>query len=144
MALYFDAEALSNWETMKILIVDGSIFIRRSMIKLIISISEDIEIAEAVNAPEGVRMVNDFKPDVLVVDVTIPGGTGFGVIVAAKKSANPPTSIVFSKYSDKKYREEATKVGADHFLDKSTEFNKIIETIKHIQRDMNKGDQNYA
>ena len=126
----FDQTVPAKKEMMKILIVDDSILIRRSLVKLIDQTGSDIEIAEAVNVPEGIRLLKEFKPDVIIVDIRMPGGSGFDVMKAAKQLKDPPSIIVLSKYSTDAFRQEAKSCGADHFIDKSSEFKKIVEIIE--------------
>jgi len=117
-------------ETVKILIVDDSILIRRSLIKLLDRIGSNLEIEEAVNVPEGIRMAKTFVPDIIIIDIMMPGGSGFNVLTAVTECDVPPVTIVLSKYSTVKFREEAVKAGADHFFDKSTEFEKVVKVIE--------------
>ena len=118
---------------MKILIVDDSILIRRSLIKLIDRIDGNLEIAEAVNVPEGIRMAKEILPDVIILDIMMPGGTGFNVLKIVTEFVAPPVIIVLSKYSTDKFRKEAVKGGADHFFDKSTEFEKVLKVIEEYK-----------
>ena len=115
---------------MKILIVDDSILIRRSLVRLLDQLDCSLQIVEAVNAPEGIRIAMELLPDVVILDIRMPGGSGFDVLREVKRAANPPIAIILSKYSTEKFREEAASAGADHFLDKSTEFEKVIEIIQ--------------
>ena len=119
---------------MKILIVDDSIMIRRSLIKLIDRIGDNLEIAEAVNAPEGIRIAQDMRPDIVILDIMMPGGSGFSVLKIVREFEVPPVTIMLSKYSADKFREEAERGGADHFFDKSTEFEKVVDVIKNTNQ----------
>lgn len=118
---------------MKILIVDDSILIRRSLIKLIDGIDGNLEVAEAVNVPEGIRMAKEMQPDVIILDIMMPGGTGFNVLKIVTEFEAPPVTIVLSKYSTEKFKKEAAKGGADHFFDKSTEFEKVLKVIEEYK-----------
>lgn len=119
---------------MKVAIVDDSILFRRSLVKLLHQLDDTMRIAEAVNVPEGIRMAKEFGPDIIIIDIRMPGGSGFDVLKAVKKLKQPPVTIVMSKYSTKKFREEAVESGADHFFDKSMEFEKVIEIIETQKR----------
>lgn len=127
------ATVSNNEKTVKILIVDDSILIRRSLIKLIDQIDGNLEIAEAVNVPEGIRMAKEILPDIIILDIMMPGGTGFNVLKIVTEFDVPPVTIVLSKYSTNKFRKEAVEGGADHFFDKSTEFEKVIKVIKEYK-----------
>lgn len=115
---------------MKILVVDDSILIRRSLIKLLDQLDDSLQIAEAVNVPEGIRMAKDFKPEIVIIDIRMPGGSGLDILKELKGMKEKPVTIVLTKYCSEKFQEEAAKSGADYFFDKSTEFEKVIEVVE--------------
>ncbi len=125
---------------MKILIVDDSILVRRSLIKLLDRIRGDLEVSEAVNAAEGTRLAKKILPDLIIIDIMMPGGSGFDILQVVTKFDVPPITIVLSKFSTDKFKEEAVKQGADHFFDKSTEFEKVVEIV---EEQVNKQTRNY-
>ena len=118
---------------MKILIIDDSLLIRRSLVKLLDALDGSNQVAEAVNVPEGIRLAREFKPDVIIIDIRMPGGSGFDVLKEVRKMKSPPVAIMLTKYSSEKFREEAFKYGADYFFDKSNEFEKAIDVIREYQ-----------
>jgi DNA-binding response OmpR family regulator len=120
----------SNERTMKILIVDDSILIRRSLVKLLGQIKCQIQIVEAVNVPEGVRLMNECRPDMAIIDIEMPGGSGFDVLKEAGKLERKPVTIMLSRYATEEFRTQATEGGADHFLDKATDIEKITEIVE--------------
>ena len=120
---------------MKILIVEDSILVRRSLIELIDPLDNVSGITEAVNVPEGIRMAREIKPDIIILDIRMPGGSGFDVLKEVKKMNEQTVVIVLTKYTTDKFREEATKYGADYFFDKSNEFEKAIDVIRDYQGD---------
>ena len=114
---------------MKVLIVDDAILIRRNLVRLVDQLDNVTSIAEATNVPEGIRMVKEYKPDVIILDIRMPGGSGFDVLKYVRKQPEHILVIILTKYSTDAFREEASIDGADYFLDKSTEFEKVIEII---------------
>ncbi len=71
---------------MKILIVDDSIVVRDRIVEMLSGIT-GVEIAgEATNSIEAIHMVNKLKPDVVTLDIRIPGESGIEVLKKIKKN----------------------------------------------------------
>ncbi len=117
---------------MKVFIVDDSALVRERIIAMI-SENPGIEITgQAKNAQEGINSILKLKPDVVILDIRMPGGNGIEVLKNIKKNNSAPTIIILTNYPYPQYRKKCLEAGADYFFDKSTEFNKIIEVIKKL------------
>ncbi len=72
--------------------------------------------------------------DIVILDLRLNRGTGFGVLRAlASGQGERPTVIIFTNYDLPEYRRQALALGADYFLDKARDFERlpqIIETIR--------------
>lgn len=71
-------------------------------------------------------------PDIIVLDLHLKQGTGFGVLAALSQMHKPPLVIVLTNYALPQYRERATALGAKYFLDKSNEFDRLPSIIREI------------
>jgi DNA-binding NarL/FixJ family response regulator len=122
---------------MKVFIVDDSALVRERIITMI-SEHPGIEIiGQAKNAQEGINSILKLKPDVVILDIRMPGGNGIEVLENIKKNSSAPTIIILTNYPYPQYRKKCMEAGADYFFDKSTEFNKIIEVIKKLIQESN-------
>jgi DNA-binding NarL/FixJ family response regulator len=116
---------------MKILIVDNFPQIRGSLRNLLSTLNNVEIIGEAQDVPGAINLVKKLQPDIVILDINIPGGSGFDVLKELKKKA--ALAIVLTSYSSPPFRQKAQKEGAEFFFDKSTEFEKVVEVIKHEQ-----------
>ena len=122
---------------MKVFIVDDSALVRERIITMI-SEHPGIEITgHAKTAQEGINSILKLKPDVVVLDIRMPGGNGIEVLKNIKKNSYSPTIIIFTNYPYPQYRKKCMEAGADYFFDKSTEFNKIMEVIEKLIQESN-------
>lgn len=122
---------------MKVFIVDDSALVRERIITMI-SEHPGIEIiGQAKNAQEGINSILKLKPDVVILDIRMPGGSGIEVLRNIKKNSSGPTIIILTNYPYPQYRKKCIEAGADYFFDKSTEFNKIIEVLKKLIQESN-------
>ena len=122
---------------MKVFIVDDSALVRERIITMI-SEHPGIEIiGQSKNAQEGINSILKLKPDVVILDIRMPGGNGIEVLKNIKKNGSGPTIIIFTNYPYPQYRKKCMEAGADYFFDKSTEFNKIMEVLKKLIQESN-------
>ncbi|GAI28344.1 unnamed protein product, partial [marine sediment metagenome] len=59
-------------------------------------------------------------------------GNGIKVLEAIKKNLQSPKVIIFTNYPYPQYRKRYMDAGADFFFDKSTEFEKLVDTVKYL------------
>ena len=91
---------------------------------------EKIEIVgEAGDAEEAIQSIRKVKPDVVILDIRMPGGNGIGVLQAIRKEKMNVKVIMLTNYPYPHYRKKCMEAGADFFFDKSSEFRKIREVL---------------
>jgi len=115
---------------MKLAIVDDSILFRKSIRRLLDSI-DDLEIvAEAASVAEAVKMLQEEKPDAVLLDIELPDGNGFDVVDQVFSAKYRPHTIVLTNYPTAAYRELARQRKIRHFYDKTTEFITALEILR--------------
>jgi len=117
---------------MKVFIADDSSVIRERLIEMISEI-EGIKVAgEATTAAEAVPLIIRLKPDVVILDIRMPGGNGLSVLQAIRKTNLNMKVIMLTNYPYPQYRQKCNEAGADFFFDKDSEFKKVTETLKRL------------
>lgn len=120
---------------MRILIADDSNIYRTYMIDLLSRV-EGIEIVgQAEDSPSAVEAIERLKPDVAILDIRMPGGDGILALETIKRNKVNPKTIMFTNYPYPQYRKKCMDAGADYFFDKSTEFEKLVETLKELAQE---------
>ena len=119
---------------MKVLIVDDST-VMRERLKDMLSESTELEnITQAKDSLEAISSFEKVNPDVVILDIRMPGGSGIDVLRKIKKSNQPPVVIVLTNYPYPQYRRICIDTGADYFFDKSAEFEKVTEVLKQFKQ----------
>ncbi len=75
--------------------------------------------------------------DVVVLDLHLKQGSGFGVLRALRaREGRPPIVVVFTNHDVPGYRSRAAALGAQHFLDKARDFDRLGDLLRdiHLQR----------
>lgn len=114
---------------LKIFICDDSDLIRESLKKLLSSYKSIGIIGEADRVKTATEFLSNNKPDLSIVDLNLPDGSGYDILDRIKNNPDQHTVIILSNHSSTVYRKKAMEKGADYFFDKSTEFEKIIDVV---------------
>ena len=115
-----------------VIIADDSALMRDRLTFMLSEIPEISIAAKAINVEDTVQKVNSFHPHVLILDLRLLGGNGIEVLKEIKQDRTAPTVIVFTNYPHPQYRKAAYAAGADYFFHKSTEFEKLFETLEKL------------
>ncbi len=114
------------------IIVDDSLVIRRRLAAMIAELAGVEVVAEASTAQEGLNLTESLKPDVVVVDIRMPGRSGIGMLEDMKALHPKPKIIVLTNYPYVAYRRRCLDLGADYFFDKSTQFERVLEVLREM------------
>jgi len=117
---------------MKVFIADDAQVIRERLSALVSDI-EGIEIiGEAQDGLEARDGILTLKPDVVILDIQMPGRNGIDVLRDIKESNPDIMVIILTNYPYPQYRRRCMEKGADYFFDKSSEFEEVIEIIEQL------------
>lgn len=117
----------------KILVVEDDRFLRELIVKKLLK--EGYDTAEAVDGEEGVKKIKEEKPDLVLLDLILPGIDGFGVLSQTKEdpSISSIPVIILSNLGQKDDVERGLKLGAvDYLIKAHFTPGEIIEKIKNI------------
>lgn len=114
------------------MIVDDSNVISKRLEELLMDI-RGIEIVSI--AEDGMQAIADFsktKPDLVILDLMIPKINGLDVLRNIRPQNDNVIIIVLTNYNQSYFRDLCASLGADYFLDKSAEFDKVYQICFNI------------
>ncbi len=114
---------------MKVLIVDDSAIVQERLMSMFDDQKGIQIVGQAQNGIEALKFIKQHKPHAVILDIRMPGGNGINVLQHIKQIDPSIKVIMFTNYPYSQYRIKCLESGADYFLDKSAEFNKIPEII---------------
>lgn len=117
---------------MRIFIADDSEVLRERLCEILSEIRGIKIVGQKGDATEAIEAVDRLKPEIVILDIQMPGGNGIYALEVIKKGSKPPIVIMFTNFPYLQYRKKCMDAGADFFFYKSTEFNKLIEVIKKL------------
>ena len=112
-----------------ILICDDAAFMRM-MIKDILTKNGYNVVGEAENGAKGVEKYNELKPDLVLMDITMPEMDGIAALKAIKASDAGATVIMCSAMGQQAMVIESITAGAKDFIVKPFQKDRVIEAIK--------------
>jgi len=117
---------------LRLLIVDHSEIVSERLKAILSEVPMVETISQARDQQEARESVHKLNPDVVIVDIQMPGGGGINLIHEIKKVPKPPLLIVLTNQSSPQYRRKCMEARVDFFFDKSTEFDRVPELLKRL------------
>ena len=117
----------------------------RGMLKILLE-SEDFHVLEAATGAEALTAVKNGHPDVILMDLALPGFDGFETIRRVRKIdgfQNTPI-IVLTAYSSQSIYETARRAGIKYFMGKPIDFDELAELLEQILGDGNSKSSPYS
>lgn len=97
--------------------------------------ADDIEVVgESGNAAETLEMVKRDRPEVLLLDITLPDRSGFDVLSELRQMETAPLVIVLTWHTEPSYAARAIAAGAHGYLTKSVEPDALLAAIRAVSR----------
>jgi len=112
----------------KAIIIDDERLARNELKKLLLDFPEIEVIAEAANAAEGVEKIDSLNPDLIFLDIQMPGKTGFDMLSELERAPN----VIFTTAYDE-YALKAFEVNALDYLLKPVEPKRLADALQKLQ-----------
>ena len=117
------------------IIADDEFPARNELAFLLGKISDIDLIAQAKNGLEALKIINEEKPDLIFLDIQMPGKTGLDIAREIKGADINPLIVFVTAYDS--YAVEAFEVNAVDYLLKPYEENRLMELMKRVNRNIN-------
>ncbi len=128
---------------MKLLIVDDSEIISKRLKELLQDIN-GLEIAAiAEDGIEALSLYSAIHPDIIILDLMIPRMNGLDVLRSIRLKGNKVIVIILTNYDQSYFRQKCAELGANYFLDKSADFDKVYKICSNVLSMSEKCDTDY-
>jgi DNA-binding NarL/FixJ family response regulator len=126
--------ALSSNQKVRVFITDDSRIVREHLVTMLDELTGVEIVGQAETVVEAISAIGKLQPDVVILDIRMPDGSGIDVLQTIKQDEPAPVVIVLTNYPYPAYRQKCLQAGADFFLDKSTEFDQIPELFERYKQ----------
>jgi DNA-binding NarL/FixJ family response regulator len=120
----------------RVLLADDQALIRAGF-RVLLEAADDIEvIGEAVNGDQAVELATAERPDVILMDIRMPGTDGLAATaqIAAADALNGVKVVILTTFETDEYVYQALRAGASGFLVKDAEPEELIRAVRVVHR----------
>jgi DNA-binding NarL/FixJ family response regulator len=116
----------------RIALADDHTLVREGIRALLALVRDMSLIGEARDGAETVRLVVDARPDVLLLDMRMPGGDGLWVVRELRRRELLPATLILSTFDDDAAALEVVRAGARGFLLKDVTLDQLVDAVRTI------------
>lgn len=116
----------------RVLLVEDQLLVRRGIKSLLELAGDMVVVADVGTADEGVAAVREHRPDVVLLDVRMPGKTGIELVRELRASDELPPTILLTTFDDDEALMEGVKAGARGFLLKDISLDLLTTAIRSV------------
>ena len=113
-------------------IVDDSDVMRERLRELISDIGGIEVTGQSGNPFDALDRIKADHPDIVILDIRLPGKNGIEVLKDIKRESPTPIVIMITNYPYRQYRQGCMTAGADYFFSKIDEFELIAQALRRI------------
>ena len=119
---------------LRVFVAEDSPLVRAAVVDMIASIAGVEIVGFSGDGLEALAFLQKTPPDVLVLDIRMPGKSGIDVLQEVKRTYPGITVIVLTNYPYPPYRKKCLEFGADYFFEKAMDFDKVIDVLTRMSR----------
>lgn len=113
-----------------VLVVEDSAVVRSRIRSMLSELKQVGDVSEARSAQEALRVFDATRPQVVILDIRLAGGSsGLDVLRHIKEQPQPCTAIMLTNLAEDEVQHACMELGADHFFNKANEFERAVEVI---------------
>lgn len=114
-------------QPIRVVIADDHVLVLDGMRQALNALPDIQVVAVATTGDELIAVLDKAEPDVLLVDIEMPGRTGLAVL---RDLEDPPPALIVTMHTEDEYRERAVAAGAVGFLSKATPLPELAAAVR--------------
>ena len=117
---------------MRVFVIDDSPLVRRRLEQMLTDIPGLCMVGQMDRIAGTVEAIQAAKPDLVILDIQFPDGSGIDILEQLKSSELSMVKIMLTEFPNSLYRQRCLDAGAHYFLDKTMEFERVVEVINSL------------
>lgn len=118
---------------LRVLVVDDNEIVRRSISQILRSQADIEVVCEAVDGADAVRKIREHQPDVVLLDITMPGMSGLEVAETIKVEFPSVHVLIVSQHDSRGFQWAALAAGVSGYIIKSNVGRDLVPELRRIQ-----------
>ncbi len=106
----------ATMQSITVLVADDHAVVRAGIRHILESMPGVSVVAEASDGPSALQLAREQQPDVIILDVSMPGGSGLGVLAALRRDVAGTRILMLSMHDDAEYIAESVRAGTHGYL----------------------------
>ena len=128
---------IGNMRIFRTLIVEDNPLFRQTIAEILIAQFPSMALEEAADGKTALEKIEKAKPDLVFMDIKLPGENGLHLTEHIKKMHPEIVVAILTSYDWPEYRDAAFKFGANYFIMKGSSTNReIVELIESVLADL--------
>jgi two-component system, NarL family, invasion response regulator UvrY len=119
-------------ETMKVLIADDHAIVRRGLRHILAEEFSRLEVGEARDAQEALRLARERAWDIIVLDISMPGRSGVEVLKELKQLCPKTPVLILTGHPEEQYAIRVLRAGAAGYMHKETAPDHLIAAVRKV------------
>lgn len=125
---------MTDKQDITIVLIDDQAIVRAAFRSLLTQSPGFVVVGDAGDARTGIELVGKLRPNLVILDITMPGLSGIDALAPLKK-ASPGTKVLMaSQHEGQRFVQQALQAGADGYLSKDSEPEELALAIESIHR----------
>jgi len=124
----------SHHQTIRVLLAEDHTLVREGTRQMLEQDERICVMGEAADGPATIELTRDLRPDVLLLDVSLPVVNGIEVTKAVRALPNPPHVLILSAHDDSDYVSAALSAGAGGYLLKIADSQEVLAAVFAVSR----------
>lgn len=120
--------------SMRLILIDDHASFLEALAKMLEQVPGIEVVGRAHDGRAGLKTAAELKPDLVLVDFSMPELDGVGVARQLKAWPKPPRVVVMSFHTDPEYRDMALAAGADAFLTKTVLYKELVPLLERLDK----------
>lgn len=129
---------------MRIIIVEDEINTRLGLLKLLKTRDNVEVIADAEDGIEGLRLIKDLQPDLVIADICMPKMDGLTMIECLEEVHDGIKFIILSGHADFEYAKQGIRLGIDEYLLKPITKKELLESLDRIETKISRNENSFS
>lgn len=119
-------------KNIKILIVDDHEVVRDGLKNILLSLNNVAIVGEAANGEDSISMYDSLKPDLVIMDISMPGMNGIEATRIIKENDPNAKILILTMHDNQEYLNQIIRSGAKGFVLKNTDKEELLDAVKTV------------